>query len=246
MVHGHCPLSLRTQFSSSSRKPVKEPFKTEPLEAPSPEPDRQLISVPPFDLASVSLQGDMCLRKAHRSTLLTHASCKSAKHYRSFLGARRGVSGFESSPVSERRLPLHWQLLQYWLAGMATSVVQYVQRRGELVVTTVDIEHEPVPLEDDERCIDPPCMVRKGLYISGVEAEHCKGLLKDRGITHVLQVGSELRPSHPEHFVYKRLQVSDEEKEDLVGSFKEAFDFIDEARSSKGGQKVAKLQPDYA
>jgi len=118
---------------------------------------------------------------------------------------------------------------------MATSVVQYVQRRGELVATTVDIEHEPVPLEEDERCIDPPCMVRKGLYISGVEAEHCKGLLKDRGITHILQVGSELRPSHPEHFVYKRLQVSDEEQEDLVGSFKEAFEFIDEARSSKGG-----------
>jgi hypothetical protein len=39
-----------------------------------------------------------------------------------------------------------------------------------------------------------------------------------------------LRASFPDKFVYKHLSVSDEEDEDLVEAFKEAFAFIDEGR----------------
>lgn len=41
-------------------------------------------------------------------------------------------------------------------------------------------------------------------------------------------------PSHPQEFTYKHLSVGDEEDEDLVAVFKEAFDFIDEGRKSGG------------
>lgn len=68
------------------------------------------------------------------------------------------------------------------------------------------------------------------LYIGSRETESCLGALEAAGITHILQAGGELQPSFAGKFEYKHLSVSDEEDEDLVEAFKEAFAFIDEAR----------------
>jgi hypothetical protein len=81
-------------------------------------------------------------------------------------------------------------------------------------------------------CSDPPCKLRAGLFIGSRETEASLAALQAAGITHVLQAGAELAPSHPAHFTYKKLSVSDEEDEDLVAVFKVAFDFIDEGRKS--------------
>jgi hypothetical protein len=88
------------------------------------------------------------------------------------------------------------------------------------------VKRSPAP------CNDPPCKVRAGLFIGSRETETSLAALRAAGITHVLQAGAELAPSHPAQFTYKKLSVSDEEDEDLVAVFKEAFDFIDEGRKS--------------
>ncbi|KAF6263441.1 protein-tyrosine phosphatase-like protein [Scenedesmus sp. NREL 46B-D3] len=81
-------------------------------------------------------------------------------------------------------------------------------------------------------CNDPPCKLRAGLFIGSIESEASLAALQAAGITHILQAGAELAPSHPEQFIYKRLSVSDEEDEDLVAVLKEASEFIDEGRKS--------------
>jgi len=94
-------------------------------------------------------------------------------------------------------------------------------------------ENRPGRVHDvDDICIDPPCKVREGLYIGSLEAEKCLNALRTARVTHVLQVGGELKPSHPEAFTYKRLVVGDDEKEDLIGCFSQAFEFIDMALKS--------------
>jgi hypothetical protein len=94
---------------------------------------------------------------------------------------------------------------------------------------------------EEQPCLDPPGKIRSNLYIGSKEAEGCLGALQAAGITHILQAGGELRPSFPGQFEYKHLSVSDEEDEDLVEAFKEAFAFIDEGRK-KGGWCVVALK----
>lgn len=84
--------------------------------------------------------------------------------------------------------------------------------------------------QQQEQCIDPPGKIRSNLYIGSKETEASLAALQAAGITHILQAGGELRPSHPQHYTYLHLSVSDEEDEDLVAAFKEAFEFIEEGR----------------
>eukprot|EP00882_Tetradesmus_deserticola_P001541 GHRQ01001663.1.p1 GENE.GHRQ01001663.1~~GHRQ01001663.1.p1 ORF type:complete len:239 (+),score=51.99 GHRQ01001663.1:131-847(+) len=81
-------------------------------------------------------------------------------------------------------------------------------------------------------CNDPPCMLRAGLFIGSSETETNLAALRAVGITHILQAGAELAPSHAEQFMYKKLQLSDEEDEDLISVSQEACDFINDGRKS--------------
>lgn len=81
-------------------------------------------------------------------------------------------------------------------------------------------------------CIDPPSKVISGVFIGSRDSESSLAALQQAGVTHVLQCGVELKPSHEGLFVYKQLAVSDTETEDIVGVFREAFDFIDKARKT--------------
>jgi hypothetical protein len=96
----------------------------------------------------------------------------------------------------------------------------------------VNLQPTAAEQPEAERCLDPPGKIRRHLYIGSRETESCLSALQAAGITHILQAGGELQPSFPEQFTYKKLSVSDEEDEDLVAVFKEAFDFIDEGRKS--------------
>uniref|UniRef100_A0A383WFK4 Protein-tyrosine-phosphatase n=1 Tax=Tetradesmus obliquus TaxID=3088 RepID=A0A383WFK4_TETOB len=99
-------------------------------------------------------------------------------------------------------------------------------------VAAVSLQPKAAEQQNEERCLDPPGKIRRHLYIGSRETESCLSALQAAGITHILQAGGELGPSHPAQFTYKKLSVSDEEDEDLVAVFKEAFDFIEDSRSS--------------
>lgn len=81
-------------------------------------------------------------------------------------------------------------------------------------------------------CYDPVAQVMSGLLIGSKESESCLAGLRAAGVTHILQCGVELMPSHKDHFVYKQLKICDKEYEDVVGVFSEAFEFINEARKT--------------
>ncbi|KAG2424459.1 hypothetical protein HXX76_014511 [Chlamydomonas incerta] len=75
-----------------------------------------------------------------------------------------------------------------------------------------------------------PGAVRPYLLLGAAPHESDYSLLKKLGVTHILQVGKELRPTFPDRFVYCRLALEDNENEDLVSSLPTAFAFIDAAR----------------
>lgn len=83
-----------------------------------------------------------------------------------------------------------------------------------------------------------PQMVRPHLYISSMRTELYRELLESNGITHILQVGIELQPSHPQHFQYLQLPIADWPEQDIVSSFPAAFDFIDAGMDGGGGVLV--------
>jgi hypothetical protein len=107
-------------------------------------------------------------------------------------------------------------------SGTLVSGLDGVPEDAFLLSATTGNEEQP--------CIDPPGKIRMNLFIGSRETENCLGALLAAGITHILQAGGELQPSFADKFEYKHLSVSDEEDEDLVEAFKEAFAFIDEGR----------------
>lgn len=81
---------------------------------------------------------------------------------------------------------------------------------------------------------DKPCFICPGLYLGSWQTESDSTCLKLHGITHILQVGRELFPSHADVFVYKHIPVYDMEAQDIVVHLRDCFNCIDEARE-KGG-----------
>ncbi|KXZ43410.1 hypothetical protein GPECTOR_91g564 [Gonium pectorale] len=73
--------------------------------------------------------------------------------------------------------------------------------------------------------------VRPYLLLGAAPHERDLALLRDCGVTHILQVGSELRPSFPDRFEYERVSLDDAEHEDIVRQLPRCFRFIDSARS---------------
>ncbi|KAF8069586.1 VH-PTP13 [Scenedesmus sp. PABB004] len=83
-----------------------------------------------------------------------------------------------------------------------------------------------------------PDRVRERLFLGAQASEACAGVLDGLGITHVLQVGVELAPSHPGRYAYLSLPVYDVVEQDLVSLFPAAFSFIDAALASGGAVLV--------
>jgi len=79
--------------------------------------------------------------------------------------------------------------------------------------------------------------IRPGLYLGSMHSETDAAALTARGVTHILQVGEGLTPTHEGIFVYKQIHVDDDEREDIVAHFQKCFDFIEDAHSSPGTGK---------
>eukprot|EP00878_Enallax_costatus_P009919 GHUV01010356.1.p1 GENE.GHUV01010356.1~~GHUV01010356.1.p1 ORF type:complete len:259 (+),score=71.90 GHUV01010356.1:1009-1785(+) len=77
-----------------------------------------------------------------------------------------------------------------------------------------------------------PDLVLPGLFLSSCEAEQDLQTLRKNDITHILQVGSELSPSHPDSFTYLKIDVLDKPFVDIVSHLAEAVQFIDQAISA--------------
>ncbi|GAX75282.1 hypothetical protein CEUSTIGMA_g2727.t1 [Chlamydomonas eustigma] len=72
-----------------------------------------------------------------------------------------------------------------------------------------------------------PSMIMPGLILSGKSFERDILALEGHGVTHILQVGVELTPSHAQHFQYKKVSIFDLEEEDIVCALSGCYDFID-------------------
>lgn len=83
-------------------------------------------------------------------------------------------------------------------------------------------------------CLDPPSQLRSNLFIGSRETEQSLAALQAAGVTHILQAGVELGPSHPQQFCYQQLVCSDTDTQDIVSLFQQAFEFIDEGRQQGG------------
>ncbi|GLI71159.1 hypothetical protein VaNZ11_016261 [Volvox africanus] len=88
--------------------------------------------------------------------------------------------------------------------------------------------------------------VRPYLLLGAAQHEHDYAMLREAGVTHILQVGSELRPSFPDRFEYLRAGVNDLEQEDIICQLRRCFKFINGARhldGEYGGKDVQLKNP---
>ncbi|KAI8476284.1 MAG: protein-tyrosine phosphatase-like protein [Monoraphidium minutum] len=79
-----------------------------------------------------------------------------------------------------------------------------------------------------------PDLVVEGLYLSSCATEECLDALQQSGITHILQAGAGLWPTHPGRFTYLSLPLYDKASADLVSCLPEALAFIDGALNAGG------------
>eukprot|EP00798_Chlamydomonas_sp_ICE-L_P016100 gene16100-22242_t len=77
---------------------------------------------------------------------------------------------------------------------------------------------------------EQPSKILDNMFLSGQGVERDRQVLDKYGITAILQVGLELKPSHLHRYVYKHIPVVDLEEEDLVSFFEECINFIHEGR----------------
>ena len=72
-----------------------------------------------------------------------------------------------------------------------------------------------------------------GLYISGYRSAFDDKLLKELGITHIINC-SGLRNAFPEQFQYLRIDISDDKDEDIKKYFNKSAKFITNAFVNRG------------
>ncbi|OWM74209.1 dual specificity protein phosphatase 1B-like isoform X2 [Punica granatum] len=81
------------------------------------------------------------------------------------------------------------------------------------------------------------CEIEKGLFL-GAYCHTCdREKLKSSNITHVLSVAN-LRPTYPDEFIYKVIDVLDMPDASIKNHFDECFEFIDEAKRRGGSVLV--------
>lgn len=196
-----------------------------PQNLPQPHPDTIIVTVDSIDSDK---QGKGRLSPALISKhppKKPMAATTTTDHIRNRVlaghAAVEAASSPSSSALAARLLPNANRLLPL-------SVVQQLEERQATATAAAP------SVDAAAACIDPPGKIRSTLFIGSRETEACLAALQAAGITHVLQAGGELRPSHPDRLVYCHLSVSDEEDEDLVAAFRQAFEFIDEGRKRGG------------
>ncbi|GLI65283.1 hypothetical protein VaNZ11_008775 [Volvox africanus] len=82
--------------------------------------------------------------------------------------------------------------------------------------------------------LNNPQLIIPGLLISSFQFETIELQLREQGVTHIVQVGIELRQSHKGKFEYLHVPIQDLEGVDLVEHLPRVFEFMDSA-IAKGG-----------
>lgn len=80
----------------------------------------------------------------------------------------------------------------------------------------------------------PSEIVEKFIYLGNHVDAANQVQLKKLGITHILNVSSEVENEHPNHFKYIRFILNDEEDVQISDRFHEAFAYFDEIKASNG------------
>ncbi len=75
------------------------------------------------------------------------------------------------------------------------------------------------------------------LYLGNLKAAQDARALREAGITHILQVGEGIAPSHPKQFVYKEIHIGDTANAQIIRHFPSAISFMQEG-VRKGGVLV--------
>jgi len=79
-----------------------------------------------------------------------------------------------------------------------------------------------------------PVEVLDCLSFGSIEAAMNRDACISRNITHVLIVAKEIYPFYPTDFLYKRVEVDDDEEEPLIAFLDECIQFIETARKDGG------------
>lgn len=72
--------------------------------------------------------------------------------------------------------------------------------------------------------------ITEKLFLGNADAQIDKTNLQNLGISHIITVGKELQPLHPEDFVYKHIKIFDFPFEDISQYFSDVFDFIEKGK----------------
>ena len=81
---------------------------------------------------------------------------------------------------------------------------------------------------------ESPARVLPYLYVGGREDAENLDALMALGITHVLNAAASLDEVHAEHFLYLKLELDDDDEEDIAGAFDAAISFIADAKEGGG------------
>lgn len=73
-----------------------------------------------------------------------------------------------------------------------------------------------------------------GLYLGDMHSAFARTALKERGVTHILCAAKGLKPRYPEDFVYKCVEILDDDEEEILCHFEDSIAFIEEGRKAGG------------
>lgn len=70
------------------------------------------------------------------------------------------------------------------------------------------------------------------IFLGSQQAQKKKKILKMLDITNILVVGKELKIFHPNDFIYKRIEIDDDDSENIFKHFESTFNFINESEGN--------------
>lgn len=79
-----------------------------------------------------------------------------------------------------------------------------------------------------------PNKITEQIYQSGYRPSENKSVLLDIGITHILIASSVLKDYFPNDFKYLKLNVVDDNNEDMFKYFEEVYKFVDDCIENNG------------
>lgn len=103
-------------------------------------------------------------------------------------------------------------------------------------------QHQQLPVMNQQPPVTPdPTLVLPHLLIGGVAVYQNPELLYAHGVTHVLNLATEVEPdarfiaiASSKNILYKKININQGIGYDIGVHFREAFDFIDHARENNG------------